>query len=280
MPELAYLNGEIMPIDQARVPVEDRGYQFGDAVYEFLASYNNRIFALERHLDRLENSMQALNFAPLSRNDVRTAILETFSQAHIPRAGIYIQISRGIAERNHAFPQSARAQVVITVRQVPQMTDTLRQQGARAITVTDIRWHRCDIKTVQLLPNVMAKQQALEAGADDAIFVSDDGIVREGTASNLFMVSKDTLFTHPLTPHILPGITRATLLDIYRNEQMTIYEDFFDTTALMDADEVFFTGTVTEVLPITRIDGQAIGNGLPGPVTHAMFDLLRDHAGA
>lgn len=280
MPELAYVNGDITPIDQAYVPIEDRGYQFGDAVYEFFASYHGRIFALEDHLDRLEKSLDALAFAPIRRDMIRDAVTETFHRAGYDRAGIYLQISRGVGPRNHAFPSDAKPQIIVTVRPVPEVAQPLLLEGAKAITVSDIRWGRCDIKTVQLLPNAWAKQRAMEAGADDAIFVSDNGVVREGSASNVFIAANGTLITHPLTPRILPGITRARLIGICKEKGIAVREDYFDKSVMMAADEVFLTGTVTEVLPITRIDGQPIGHGKPGALAPNLFEWLRQSAGA
>lgn len=279
MPELAYVNGKIMPIDQAYVPIEDRGYQFGDAVYEFFASYHGRIFAMEDHLDRLESSLNALAFDPIHRDAIRNAVTETFDQSGYDRAGIYLQISRGVGPRNHAFPSGAKPQIIITVRPVPEVAEPRLRDGAKAITVTDIRWGRCDIKTVQLLPNAWAKQQAIEAGADDAIFVSKDGVVREGSASNVFIASKGTLFTHPLNTNILPGITRAHVIDICNDQGIAVREEIFDLSAMLAADEVFLTGTVTEVLPITRINDQSIGGGKPGPLAPKLFEWLRQSTG-
>lgn len=280
MPELAYINGKVMPIDQAFVPIDDRGYQFGDAVYEFLTSYTGRIFAMQAHLDRLERSLAALDFGPIDRYAIKSAIEDIFRTAGYDRAGIYVQISRGVAPRNHAFPQGAKPQIIITVRPVPPDDNELRTNGAKAITVTDIRWHRCDIKTVQLLPNAWAKQQALDAGAHDAIFVSDKGVVREGSASNVFIAAKGALITHPLTPRILPGITRAEIIDICRNQSIEVQENYFSEQEMLRADEVFLTGTVTEVLPVTKINDHIIGSGNPGPMSQKLFTLLRKAAGA
>jgi D-alanine transaminase len=279
MPELAYLNGDIMPIEEARVPIDDRGYQFSDAVYEYLASYKGRLFALEEHLDRLEHSLRALRFPPVPRKLVRGAIMEIFNRAGIERAGVYLQISRGVAPRNHAFPSPARPQIVITVRHSPETPPEHLLKGIRAITVNDIRWGRCDIKTVQLLPNVLAKQQALEAGVQDAIFLDGEGTVREATASNVFIRCKDHLETHPLTPNILPGITRAVLIGICREQGIEVREQFFNRRALLDADEVFLTGTVTEVLSVIEIDGHAIGKGRPGDMTRQLREQLERRAG-
>jgi D-alanine transaminase len=278
MPDLACLNGDIMPIEAARVPIEDRGYQFGDAVYEYIASYNGRLFALEAHLDRLENSLRALAFPALSRDRVRAAILELLQRAGMDRTGIYVQISRGVAPRNHAFPPRPTPQIVMTARQVPNIPAEWIAQGVRTITVPDGRWGRCDIKTVQLLGNVLARQQALDAGAHDAIFIGPGEVVREATAANLFIRAGDRLLTHPLTPAILPGITRGVLLDICRQQDIAVQEDFFDRKALLAADEVFLTGTVIDVLPVTRIDDQAVGDGRPGPMTMALRARLQERA--
>lgn len=280
MPELAYLNGDIMPIDNARVPIDDRGYNFGDAVYEFVASYNGRLFDLEDHLARLERSMAALDFPAMPRAEVRQAVEALFAQAAIDRAGVYIQISRGIAPRDHAFPAAADPQVVMTVRRVHEKPRELREKGAAAITLPDIRWGRCDIKTVQLLPNVLAKQQALAAGAFDAIFIADTGEVREATSSNLFIVKDGALSTHPLTRRILAGITRQVVLELCPAAGLAVEERHDDKAALMAADEVFLTGTITEVLPITRIDGKPIGDGAVGPVSQRLYHDLRTRIGA
>ncbi len=280
MPDLAYVNGEFMPIEKAVVPIEDRGYQFGDGVYEFVASYEGRPFMLEEHLDRLERSMRELTFDPISRADIRKAVLDLFALSGYPRAGLYIQISRGVAPRNHAFNPGMHPQIIMTIRPVKEMPAEKRKIGATAITVKDTRWGRCDIKTVQLLSNSLAKQKSLDAGCDDAIFVSDQGVVREGTSSNLFIVSGGRLTTHPLTDNILPGITRMVVLNLCKAADLDVEESFFGVDALLGADEVFLTGTVTELLPVVRIDDKSIGHGAVGPITRRLYDLLRKQAKA
>jgi D-alanine transaminase len=278
MPELAYLNGEILPIDKAQVPIEDRGYQFGDAVYEFIASNNGRLFYLEEHLDRLERSLNGLFFPSVPREAIRKAVLTLFEKAEIQRAGIYIQISRGVSPRNHAFPDGVRPQIVMTIREVEEKPPELRKNGATAITLEDFRWGRCDLKTVQLLPNVLAKQKALAAGVFDAIFVSSEGVVREATSSNICIVVDGTVITHPLTPQILPGITRMVVIDLCRELDIPVSERFFKTDALYGAEESFLTGTVTEVLPIVTIDRHRIGDGQVGPVTAKLYETLRQRS--
>ncbi len=278
MPDLAYLNGEILPIEKAMVPIEDRGYQFGDGVYEFIASYDGRLFMLEEHLDRLERSLRELSYDPIPRETMRQAVVDLLKRSGYPRAGIYIQITRGIAPRNHAFTSGMAPQIVMTIRAVSELPEKLRTDGAAAITVQDTRWERCDIKTIQLLSNSLAKQKALDAGCDDAIFVTNQNVVREGTSSNLFMIVDEKLFTHPLTPNILPGITRLAILQICQSEGLPVQETFFNTEALYGADEAFLTGTVTEVLPIVRVDDKPIGAGTVGPITRRLYALLRERA--
>lgn len=278
MPDLAYVNGTIMPIESAMVPIEDRGYQFGDGVYEFVASYEKRLFMLEDHLDRLERSMRELAFDLIARSEIKAAIVDLYRQSGYPRAGIYIQITRGTAPRNHAITPHMSPQIIMTIRPVKEMPEEMRKKGATAITVQDLRWGRCDIKSIQLLANSLAKQKALDSGCDDAIFVADQGIVREGTSSNLFIVSGGKLTTHPLTNNILPGITRSVILNICKAADLDVEESFFKTEALYAADEVFLTGTVTEVLPLVGIDGKSIGDGNVGPISRRLYDLLRKQA--
>jgi D-alanine transaminase len=280
MPELAYVNGEIMEIQKAMVPIEDRGYQFGDAVYEFIVSYNSRMFCLEEHLDRLERSMAGLQFPPMARDEIRSAVLQLFEAAAIPRAGLYIQISRGVAPRNHPFPEVAGRQFIMTIRPVTEKPPELRKNGATVITTEDLRWGRCDWKTVQLLPNVLAKQKAVAAGAFDAILVTSEGVVREATSANVAIVSNGVVITHPLTTRILAGITRMVVLKLCRELRIPLEERWYKTDELYRADEVFLTGTVTEVLPVVKVDDRVIGTGMVGPMTRRLAAALRMRAEA
>jgi len=275
MPELAYVNGTFLPIDKAMVPVEDRGYQFGDAVYEVIASYDSRLVFMDEHMARLDRSLKELSFPEISIDQVRSAVFELFNRANIERAEIYLQISRGVTPRTHEFPNNADTQFIMTARKVPEIPENVRQQGAKTITVKDLRWGRCDIKTVQLLYNVLAKQKALDSGVFDAIFVSEDNIAREATSSNLFIVADGKLITHPLTSNILPGITRAKVLEICIEQNLHVSEQFYNKETLLKSDEVFLTGTITEVLSIVDIDGSQIGNGKVGPIAKQLFDALR-----
>lgn len=277
MAELTYLNGKILPTSEAMVPIEDRGYQFGDAVYEYVASYNGRLFCVEAHLARLQRSMQEIDFPAVSIENVRNILMSIFKQAQLPRAGVYIQISRGVAPRNHAYTNSTEVQVIMTVVELPE-AHPLAENGAFVITMEDFRWGRCDIKTVQLLPNTMGKQKALDAGVYDTIFVAEDHTVREATSSNVFIVKDGKVSTHPLTRRILPGITRMVILSACKTLGVPVQECLFKTDELYGADEVFLTGTTTEVLPIVNIDNQTISQGTPGPITRQLYKELRRRA--
>ena len=274
MPELAYLNGKFMPIEEAMVPIEDRGYNFGDAVYEVVNSYNGGFFGLEEHLDRLERSLRELSYPPIPRDKIRDGMLELLKRSEMDRAGVYLQISRGVAPRLHAYTDVKEPQIVMIVRGVKDVPAELRENGVSAITVKDIRWGRCDIKTVLLLPNCMAKQQALEADAYDAIFVTEAGVVRETTISNVFMVKDGVVVTHPANQNILNGITRIMTIDCCRELDLSLEERFYTSDEMFSADEVFFSGTTIEVLGVVNIDNRAIADGKVGPVARRLHEAL------
>ena len=277
--ELAYVNGDIMPIEDARVPIEDRGYQFGDAVYEYVASYNSRLFFLTQHMDRLTRSLRELSFSEDIRDGVERGIRQLFAAAGISRAGIYIQISRGVEPRNHDYTTGIPVQTVMTARPLPDVHPHA-ETGVPVITVPDIRWGRCDIKTVQLLPNVMAKHKALDRGVYDAVFVAENGVVREATSSNVFMVKHNRVITHPLTTNILPGITRQAIIDIGKSTATEIEERFYTREELLMADEVFLSGTTIDVLPVVNIDDKRIADGNVGSITQNIRRTLRKIIGA
>lgn len=274
MPELAYLNGKFMPIEEAMVPIEDRGYNFGDAVYEVVNSYNGCFFGLEEHLDRLERSLRELSYPPIPRDKIRDGMLGLLKRSEMDRAGVYLQISRGVAPRLHAYTDVKEPQIVMIVRGVKDVPAELRENGVSAITLKDIRWGRCDIKTVLLLPNCMAKQQALEADAYDAIFVTEAGVVRETTISNVFMVKDGVVVTHPANQNILNGITRIMTIDCCRELDLSLEERFYTSDDMFSADEVFFSGTTIEVLGVVNIDNRAIADGKVGPVTRRLYEAL------
>jgi D-alanine transaminase len=271
MPDIAYVNGEFLPLDRATVPVEDRGYQFADAVYEVIRTCSGRPFALDEHFDRLDRSLAALELhPPFTRDQWKDVIAEALRRAAFPEAMIYLQVSRGIAKRHRGVPAQCAPTVVLTVRALPDST-VVRQRGIRCVTVPDQRWGRCDIKSVALLANVLAYHHAHQAGADDAIFVETDGTVNEATAANVFLVTGNTVVTPALSPKILAGITRAKLLEAARSAGLAVTERRVTKAELPAAAEVFLSSTTAEVVPVLAVDGQPIGAAKPGPVSARLY---------
>jgi D-alanine transaminase len=273
-----YLDGEWTDTAGARVSVFDRGYLFGDGVYEVIPVFGGEPFGTEPHMQRLSRSLAAIGLRePLTR-DQWQAVFDRLLDGFDGRdAAIYLQVTRGApARRDHAWPTAeTRPGVMATVSPVGA-----RGPGARTITVPDLRWARCDIKTINLLPNTMARQQAVERGADEAILVRD-GLVTEGSAANLFAVMGDRLVTAPAGSRILSGITRGLLLDLVRREGLIdVDESFLTVGALREADEVFLTSSTKDLWPVLEIDGQSVGDGQPGEMTGRLderFQQLKTH---
>ncbi|MEW6662968.1 MAG: D-amino acid aminotransferase [Bacillota bacterium] len=266
MPELVYLNGEIMDFASARVPVEDRGYQFGDGIYEVVRCYNGRPFALLPHLERLYKSAAAIEIPmPHELPEMARLAVKFLEQSEIKEAELYIQITRGVAPRRHQFPEEATPTVVMTVRPVRLRSPEVREKGAKVITLPEERWANCYIKTINLLPNIVAKEKAVRQGAFEALFVDQaKGIVIEGSSSNVFAVAGGVLWTPPADRRILSGITRSYAIAIAREEGYEVREEELPLTTLLQADEVFLTSTVTEMAPVIVVDETVIGNGQPG----------------
>lgn len=270
MPDVAFVNGTFMPLAEATVSIEDRGFQFGDGVYEVIRTYGGRPFALDAHLARLERSAAALDLAPsYSRLEWTGHIVEGIRLAAYPEAKIYMQLTRGVAPREHTYPADVAPTVVMTVRELHPLDTSVQAAGVAAMTTEDIRWGRCDIKSVNLLANVFARQQAKQARVFEAILVKE-GLVTEGAVSNVMVVQGGTVVTAPEGPRILSGVTRAVALELARNGGVPIQERFISQAELYGADEVFLTGTTVEVLAVVRVDGKVISDGLPGPITRRL----------
>ena len=270
MPDVGYVNGRFSPLSDAVVSVEDRGFQFGDGVYEVIRTYGNRPFQLDAHLVRLEQSAGALSLRlPVSKKECSALIDEAVSRAAYKESKIYIQITRGVAPRDHQFPSDAVPTLVITVREMRLLPDSLRNNGVEVMTLDDFRWGRCDIKSINLLANVLARQQAKEASLFEALFVRH-GEVLEGSVSNVFVVVNGQVSTAPEGRHILSGVTRSLVLNLAREAGLPVYERASSKDSLYAASEVFLSGTTVEVLPVVRIDGRLIGAGLPGPITRLL----------
>ncbi|MDI7246833.1 MAG: D-amino-acid transaminase [Bacillota bacterium] len=271
MPEIAFVNGEFMDLSDARVSVEDRGFQFGDGVYEVVRCYHGVPFALEEHLRRLERSASGIELGiPEETRRLGELAVEALRRSQIAEAVLYMQVTRGWAPRNHAFPEAAKPTVVITVRPAKPAPPDRAALGVSVITVPDERWLRCDIKSTDLLPNVMAKQKAVRAGAFEAVMIRDGAYVTEGASTNVFAVKDDAVYTAPEGPRILSGITRAIVLGLAREHGMPVVEEFFTPEFLARADEAFITSTTLEVVPCVRVDGRPMGDGRPGPLTHVL----------
>lgn len=276
VPDIGYVNGRFSLLAEAVVSVEDRGFQFGDGVYEVVRTYGNRPFQLDAHLIRLEKSANALSLrVPLSRTELSTLVHEAVSKAGYQESKIYIQVTRGTAPRDHQFPVEAAPTVVLTVREMRTSADSARRQGVEAITIDDLRWGRCDIKSVNLLGNVLARQQAKEAGVFEALFMRQDEAL-EGSVSNLFVVHNGELMTAPEGKHILSGVTRSLVLSLARDAGVIVHDRAPSRDILYSASEVFLSGTTIEILPVTRIDGRMIGSGGPGMITVSLADRFRE----
>ena len=282
MPRIAYVNGLYTPKRDAAVSIEDRGYLFADAVYEVWSIFDGRLADLDGHLNRLERSLRELQInMPMPRQSLLVVLNEVVRRNHIREGMVYLQVSRGVAPRDHVFPgDDVKPAVVITAKPVDREAAARKAEaGVKAITVPDIRWGRCDIKTVGLLPNVLAKQQAKEQGAAEVIFVDRDGFVTEGGSTNVYIVGDDNLIrTRPLTANILPGVTRLNLFKIIEREGFQIKEEAFTVEQLKAAREVFVTAATSLVLPVVTVDGTQIGNGAPGLIASSLRELYIDNA--
>ena len=279
MGEMAFVNGRFLPLAGASVSIEDRGFQFGDGVYEVIRTYRGRPFMLHAHLARLDRSAEAIGLRqPYSLERWTGYMEEGVRLAAFTESKIYVQITRGVAPRDHAYAPQLEPTVVMTIRELHPLSPAVQTAGVDAITLDDIRWGRCDIKSLNLLPNVLARQQAKEAGAFEAILVKN-GEVTEGSVSNVIIVDNRTLMTAPEGPRILSGVTREVVLRLARQEGLEVHEQYPSREKLFGAPEVFLTGTTVEVLPVVRIDGKPIGSGEPGPVTRQLAKRFMQQTG-
>jgi D-alanine transaminase len=278
MPKIAYVNGAYVPHNDARVHIEDRGFQFADGVYEVVAAIHGHLADERGHLDRLERSLSELRIAmPVPRETLRFLMREVLRRNKLKNASIYIQVTRGVSKRDFPFPAAdIGATLVITARAYRFDGLAKMEKGAKAVTVPDIRWKRRDIKSVALLPQVLAKQKAVESGAFEAWMVDDNGYVTEGSSSNAWIVTKDgTLVTHQAGTDILRGVTR-TAIDRLRGEiQVRLEERPFTVQEAYEAEEAFNSSATALITPIVEIDGKRIGNGKPGRLTLRLYEEYR-----
>lgn len=270
MPKIAYVNGRYAPTGEASVHIEDRGYQFGDGVYEVCLVVDGAYWDEEGHLARLDRSLKELSIAkPMSERAMKTAMAALVRKNRLKTALVYVQVTRGVAPRNHPFPEKQpRPSLVMTARAFNlEKNEKQAEEGVRVVTAPDIRWGRVDIKTIGLLPNVLAKEAAKQAGAIEAWLVRGDRIT-EGASSNAWIVTdRGELVTHPLGNEILGGVTRQTVLECAEELQMTVVERPFTTEEARGAAEAFLTSATNLVMPVVALDGRSIGEGRPGPVS-------------
>ncbi|RJQ45618.1 MAG: D-amino acid aminotransferase [Gammaproteobacteria bacterium] len=277
---IVYLNGKFLPLDQACVPVLDRGFIFGDGVYEVIPAYGGKLFRLAEHLLRLDHSLDGVRTAnPLTHAAWEKTLVDLIGK----NAGggntdqyIYLQVTRGVAKRDHAFPKGVTPTVFAMSNPLPPIPESYAAQGIAAVTLDDIRWKYCHIKAITLLPNILLRQEAVDKGATEAILVRD-GEVTEGAASNVFIVKNNTVITPPKSPRLLPGITRDLILELAAQHGIAWREAAISERALREADEVWLTSSTKEIMPVTRLDDARVGNGKPGPMWQRMTTLFQDY---
>jgi D-alanine transaminase len=272
-----YLNGEFLPAEQAKVSVFDRGFLLGDGVYEVIPVYNGSSFLLEGHLARLQNSLDGIQLANPHNSQQWAEIID----ALIIKNGagdqsLYLQVTRGVAPRDHVFPDNVEPTIFLMSTPLKPVPEEWKQQGIKAITVEDIRWQNCDIKAISLLPNSLLKQRAKEAGAQEALLIKDDYLT-EGAASNAYAVINGTIYTAPKDEKVLPGITRDFVLEMAREHGLMVMEMPVSIERLREADEIWVSSSTKEVLAVTELDGQPVGNGKPGPIWTQIDALYQQH---
>ena len=276
MKELTYFNGEMVESGAKVVSLDDRGYCFGDGVYEVVRVYNGRAFAFSYHQDRLYRSMREMDIPVRMPPDELQELHEIMiEQSEITDGYIYLQITRGVTPRHHAFERSKlEPQMYMFIKPITTDLGAL-QEGVKAITLPDERWARVDIKTLNLIPNILAQTKAEEKGAYTAILVRD-GIVTEGATSNVFVMKDGVCYTHPANHHILKGITRQLVVTrVAPTAGITIIEREFDEAFLKDADEIFFTDTIGGIIPITTLNREPVGDGKPGKAAKVLAEQLQ-----
>lgn len=281
MSRIAYVNGQYVQHSEAGIHIEDRGYQFADGVYEVCEIARGNIMDMTRHLDRLNRSLSELKISwPMARKALQVIIKEVVRRNRVHDGLVYLQVTRGVARRDHVFPSpdTPPAIVVTAKRTSPAASAARAAKGIKVITTPENRWERVDIKSIGLLPNVLARQQAKDKGAQEAWFIDRDGIVKEGAATNAWIVTKDgVLVTRPAESGILRGITRTTIFDVAKKLGLKIEERGFSVDEAKKAKEVFMTAASTVVMPIVAIDGESVANGHPGTTTlslrEAFFDI-------
>jgi D-alanine transaminase len=268
---IVYLNGKFCPISEAHISVLDRGFIFGDGVYEVIPAYGGYPFRLQQHLKRLDNSLNAIQIKnPLTDMQWQDSIHQVIEKNSYEDQSIYLQVTRGVAPRDHRFPQQKKPTIFIMTSPLLPQSETIARQGIKAVTLADTRWLNCHIKSISLLPNVLLRQSAQDRGAQEAILIRD-GFATEGAASNLFIVKNDCLITPPMGPLLLPGVTRHLIVEIARKQSLCLQEISIREADLLLADEIWLTSSTKEILPVTTLNDKIVGDGKPGKHWRAMM---------
>ncbi|MEH7074705.1 D-amino-acid transaminase [Neobacillus drentensis] len=272
--KFAILNGEMIKRSDAKVDVEDRGYQFGDGVYEVIRVYNGKMFTINEHLERFVKSAESICITlPYTKKKITTLLEELILKNNLQEGIVYMQVTRGVAPRNHSFPtDNVLPSLVAYTKEVTRPLASLKT-GVKTMVTEDIRWLRCDIKSLNLLGNLLAKQKAAESGCFEAIQHRSQEVT-EGSSSNIFIIKDGSITTHPSNHLILKGITKDVILQVCESNKIVVEEQTFTLEDLASADEAFLSSTTAEVMPIIEVDGKRVGDGLPGPVTKRLQELF------
>lgn len=278
---IAWINGKMSSLEEAQVPFLDRGYFFGDGVYEAIKVAGGKLFAMQEHLERFERSMKEIRIpAPKTTAEFAAIIRECVDKAGIPDAMVYLQVTRGVGPRMHGFLPKAEPMVTLFVAPMAPVAEAVRNAGVKCVTVADERWAHPHIKTLNLLPNVLAKQIAEEQGAYEAIFIRGaepgGGLITEASSSNIMAVVDGSVVTPPTTGSILPGVTRAIMIETAREAGIPVLERDLTLEELRRAEEIMVTNTGVEVLGVRELDGVPVGKGVPGPMTRKLYEVFME----
>lgn len=277
MSQIVYLNGQYLPIEQAQVPVLDRGFIFGDGVYEVIPVYSRHPFRLKEHLARLERSLNSVGIHnPRTAEEWDKLVQELVARNEAEDQSVYLQVTRGVAPRDHGFPKNTVPTVFMMSSPLVTPPKDQVENGVTTISAEDIRWDRCDIKAISLLPNVLLKQYSIDAGVAETILFRN-GIMTEASVSNVFAVEKGAILAPPKDKHMLPGITYDLVLELAGKNQIQINIGYFDKARIATADELWLTSSTKEILPVISLDGKPIGNGKPGPLFLRMYGFYQDY---
>jgi len=275
--QLIYLNGEYLPLNEAKVSVLDRGFIFGDGIYEVIPAYGAKALRFEHHMQRLQNSLDAIRITnPLSNTQWKEIIDKLITATGLEDQYIYLHITRGVASRDHQFPDDTKPTIFVMSNILKAVDPDLLKNGISAVTLDDIRWQYCNIKAIALLPNILLRQQAVDQDATEAILIRN-GNMTEGAASNVFIVKDGVIKTPPKNQQLLPGITRDLVVELAKTHNMPIEEVSISEKEFLNADEIWLTSSTKEILPVTRINQQQVGNGKPDIVWQDMYQKYQDY---